>query len=497
MSAEARAPTGPGEAWLRGAAYLLLVGLAILTPLALSETRPAFVSMSYGATFLPYELMGLTAGVAILAIGAVELRRRRGGDVAGRVAVLVPCLLALHVVTQNSEYAQRRFDYDCYEYAGRALLAGESPYRAGLIYLYPPLTAQGFAAAHTAVTWTSERVGASLERDAVWDRVFYLYQCAQVLLVVAAYFLLLRLGRDLGFVSRWAPVTIGVLLVFDNPVFRTLRHGQINLWVLNLALLGLVGARRRPALAGLAVALATHVKLYPILLLFPMLLCAHWRAAVWTVAFLAGVVVLGAEGGRDWTLWSQYLALVGADFGGEVAFRNNSLHSIAFNTATLVFGGRGDGAGVRWVVRLGTVAAGAWALQRLARREQIRRRALDPAGDRRTFAAHGADALAFALLASPSVWEHHYVMALPLALVALAWRGADRPGLVALGLFLTLAMPTFDLFPLGYHRVAGLLLLLGLTAPGRLEGGVEAAAAGASPVDQPSDPDPTVVRPAR
>ena len=31
-----------------------------------------------------------------------------------------------------------------------------------------------------------------------------------------------------------------------------------------------------------------------------------------------------------------------------------------------------------------------------------------------------------------------------------------------------LAMPTFDLFPLSYHRLAGMLLLLGLTAPGTL-----------------------------
>ena len=31
-----------------------------------------------------------------------------------------------------------------------------------------------------------------------------------------------------------------------------------------------------------------------------------------------------------------------------------------------------------------------------------------------------------------------------------------------------LAMPTFDLFPLSYHRLAGMLLLLGLTSPGAL-----------------------------
>ena len=128
--------------WLRVAAYACLAAVAIACPLVLSEVRPDFLSMSYGVSFLPYELLGFTGGVAILAAGIFELRRRRAGDVASRVAVAVPCLLALHFVTLTSEYAQRRFDYDCYEYAGRALLAGESPYRVGLIYLYPPLTAQ-------------------------------------------------------------------------------------------------------------------------------------------------------------------------------------------------------------------------------------------------------------------------------------------------------------------------------------------------------------------
>jgi hypothetical protein len=451
--------------WLRAGAYALLAGVAIAVPLVLAEVRPAFVSMSYGLSFLPYELLGLTGGVAILAAGVFELRRRRAGDVASRVAVLVPCLLALHFVTLTSEYAQRRFDYDCYEYAGRAILAGESPYRAGLIYLYPPLTAQLFATAHRGVATVSEGLGAESGRDAVWDRVFYLYQCAQVLLLLGAYFLLLRFGRELGLAWRWAPLLIGGLLVFDNAVFRTLRHGQVNLWVLDLSLIGLLWARHRPALAGVAIALAGHVKLYPLLLLFPLSLCGRGAAAAWTLGAAAGISVLGSDLARDWTLWSQYAALVGSGFPGEVAFRNNGLHSMAFNTARLVFGASGAEAPVRWFVRLATLAFGVWALVRFAQRERARRRGGALGLDARCFAAHGADALAFALLASPSVWEHHYVMALPLALVACVARGADRPGLVALGLFLMLAMPTFDLFPFGYHRFAGMLVLLAASSP--------------------------------
>ena len=56
-------------------------------------------------------------------------------------------------------------------------------------------------------------------------------------------------------------------------------------------------------------------------------------------------------------------------------------------------------------------------------------------------------------------------MALPLAIYAVVRRGRERAGWVAVCIFAMLAMPTFDLFPLGYHRMAGMLGLLLLTAP--------------------------------
>ena len=61
------------------------------------------------------------------------------------------------------------------------------------------------------------------------------------------------------------------------------------------------------------------------------------------------------------------------------------------------------------------------------------------------------------------------MLALPLALVAVALRGRERPGLVALGIFLAFGMPTFDLFPLSLHRLAGMLMLLALTPARRLD----------------------------
>jgi hypothetical protein len=450
--------------------YAVLAVVAALAPLALAAWAPAFVGTSYGSRSLPFELLGLTGGALLLGVALREWRRRAPRGAAALLEAAVPLAVALHFLVSTSEYAERRFDYDCYEYAGRALLAGQNPWQVGLIYLYPPLTAKALAAAHQGVEALSAALGWSTARDDVWERVFYLYQCAQLGLVLAAYFLLLRLARMLGLAAPWLPLLVGVLLVFDNAVFRTLRHGQINLFVLDLSLAALLFARRAPAAAGLALALAAHLKLYPLLLVLPLALGRELRALGWSALWLAGIALALADFGRDLTLWRWYAEFLREDFPGEIALRNTSAHAIFHNATQLLTGApRAVGA----LAALASAGFAAWYLARAALRERALRALRagagpDPARDARALGAHGADALAFALLVSPSVWEHHYVLALPLALWAVALRGRERPGQLALAIFLMLGMPTFDLFPLSLHRLAGMLWLLALTPARRL-----------------------------
>jgi len=465
-------------ALLSGVLYATIGIVASLLPPVLARLDTPFISTTYGSPFAKFELLGLTGALALAAVALLELRRSGAESWRERLELLVPFLVALHFLTLISEYATKPFDYDCYEYAGRALLLGENPHMRGLIYLYPPLTAQAMALAFRVVEFLTGQLGWALERDAVWDHVFYLYQCAQLLLILLAYFLCRQLVRQAGLVSFWASMLVAALLLFDNALFRTLRHGQINLWVLNFALIGILFSRRAPLLSGLGIALAAHLKLYPLILLLPLAASGRWRAMLWTVVAFAGIALLQTDLGRDWTVWGWFVDFFFAHFPGEKAFRNNSLHSLFFNLLKLFFAERSPGFWGRVLgagLSLATLAAGVWFLQRLWVRERGYRAVAsagqagdDSARDTRRFLAHGADALAFALLFSPSVWEHHFVLALPLALWAVATRWQERPGLLALGIFLMLAMPSFDLFPLSYHRLAGMLLLLGLTSPGAL-----------------------------
>jgi hypothetical protein len=75
------------------------------------------------------------------------------------------------------------------------------------------------------------------------------------------------------------------------------------------------------------------------------------------------------------------------------------------------------------------------------------------------------DLLGLSLLISPLAWEHHYVMAVPIVVWAVSFGGQARLIRVGLATILVLCIPTFDVFPLSYHRILGLFLLLQSVQP--------------------------------
>jgi hypothetical protein len=440
---------------------------AVVAPLALAAQAPPWLASSYGASHVRFELFAAFAALVAALAAGLELHARRARSVRELVPVLAPLVVTLHYAFLIGEYSRKPFDYDCYEYAARAILLGENPYAVGLNYLYPPLTAQALALAHRALAGAAALVGAPPDPEAVWSTLFYLFQCAQLGLIALLQALAVRFARAAGLEAAPAHALVALLLLVDNPLLRTLRHGQINLWILNLALLAILLARRRPALAGLALALGAHAKLYPLVLLVPLAAARCGRAIAWTALAGAAIALAQTDLGRDWSPWSAFARFYAGAYPGEVAYRNASFHSLAWNTLRLVFGAPPESlqAPVRLAASAVSAATAIWLCLRTAARARAADGTAGGPGRERALLANAADALAFSLLISQSVWEHHFLLALPLAIEAVATRGRERPGAIAAAAFLMLGMPTFDLYPLGYHRAAGLLWLLVLTRP--------------------------------
>ncbi len=453
------APSSPDPAAsLPLGGMLAAVGLALLAvvlPLALWPLELPTLSHTYGRSYQTFELMGFFGGGFVIAWAAWALRRPedwRAERVAPVAALAVATLYATGFV---SEFSQASWDWSCYRDAGAAVLAGESPYAR--CYIYPPLFAQVLAGLFRVVAPVQEGLGAGLGDP--WAGVFHVFQAGQVLAVALVALLGQRLARRWGMSPVAAAVLVAGLVVLDNPLLRTLRHDQINLWILAISLLAVDVVDRQPLVAGALVALAAHLKLYPLALLAPWMLAGRWKAVGAAVGMTAALSV--AVTGRHPEQWAE-LAALGPKVAAGQYYRNNSLVGLVINLvrvpATLV------GASVEgWVGLLRLVGMGASAVAGgLVGLRMLRRWRAGEAGAAR-LAADTSDVFALQLLVSPLVWEHHFVLALPVAWYAVARVGRTRPLLVALGVALMLWMPTADVWLLSHHRLVGLLLLLWAT----------------------------------
>jgi hypothetical protein len=193
----------------------------------------------------------------------------------------------------------------------------------------------------------------------------------------------------------------------------------------------------------------------------------------WLAVASLSIVFIQTNGGQDWTLWQQFLAYF-ENVETPSNYRSNSINSLVGNSLKVI---------TRLVlmpIDLAPIlinglklAILAWLMLRLIQREHIynkmpRSTASGKADSWSTtyrVYGHTMDTVTLSLLISPSVWEHHLVVAIPIAIWALATRRKDQFLLVAIGTFLIFCVPIYDIFPFSYNRLVGLLMLLYLTSP--------------------------------
>ncbi len=422
----------------------------------------------------PFQLFVFCATVALIVAATVALRRGKDAALGARVPIILLVLVGLHYLSFMRQHSARSWDYECYEQAAQAIVAGSNPY--GGCYLYWPLVAQTMAVLHqlSALGLAALPTAGNTEAGQLWDLLFYLYEASQWLLIILAYFLCYRFARRVALNPLVAALLVAGLFVFNNPLVATITYNQVNLWVLNLVLLALLLWRTHPWLSGLAVALGGQIKLYPLIFLLPWTLTKQVRAVAGAAVGTLALVLIQTGGGRDWHLWSQFLAFAGTFPKGRY-FRDNSLHSVIYNVYDQSVRGLGwPTTNLQATVDL--LYSGAillmcgYFLVRFVVRERAYA-ALADGGEQAAmdrFYGHTMDAVALGLIISPVVWEHHYVLAMPLVIWAVATQGHVHPWPVGIAAFLIFAIPTFDVFPVSYHRLVGLLYLVHLTWPAAL-----------------------------
>lgn len=270
-----------------------------------------------------------------------------------------------------------------YQYGGRAVLDGQSPYArddpvTGLPFTYPPFAAVLMVplallpAWLAAALWTGASVGAL---------------GASVVVVRRA------LGRPS---PAWLVVLVGAAALGLEPVWQNLTFGQVNLILMLVVLVDLLRPGRR--LSGVALGVVAGVKLTPLVFVVLLVLAGHRSAAGRAVLAFSATVAIGLAAMPGSTAYWTDGLLDPSRVGPPALAHNQSV----YGALTRLLGSAPPP--LLWLAVAGPLAlavvlvAAAWWRR----------------GDRVLGTCLGAVAM---LLASPVSWSHHWVWAVPVALV--------------------------------------------------------------------------------
>jgi len=275
-----------------------------------------------------------------------------------------------------------------------------------------------------------------------------------------------------GSPSRPLSLMVCLLFVFFirlNAVWQTLKFGQINLILLFFILMFWILAReRRPAVAGLFLALAILLKTYPIIIVPALFLLGRRREVAWTSGWLglaaAISLFLPGEIWRDWVAnvlpASGYMrALVGEIQPAH--FMNHSLNAViarlmtenAFAQPLLVNPGL---ARISAYIAAGLVLGSSGVV--IARIPRDRYDAVDQLM---------VVALPAMFLIAPFSWDQHIVYLTPVALLLLTaipeFTGIRRWAFHLVGVVTAVLLGLQEFSALSFHAVL-VLWLLGIVA---------------------------------
>jgi hypothetical protein len=424
------------SALLGGLFFSLLVGLRSISPdLVRSGSDPWYWEAGIGSLALAY----------LAAVGIFSRRLMQFPEL--RVPLACTVLVGLFWLEFIRQTYGATWDFGCYFLAGKMIGGAGNIYNSTLLeghrYLYSPALATLFSIVHL------------LPAGWQFELAYWGWSIINYWLVMLFFLLLVASLRVYNITTPWLwPAAAGAVMV-NVPLQRTLIYSQANLAVACLILGGLLLYRKRPAGAGGMLAGAALLKSSPALLLLPVIIEKRWKTIIGFIA--AGMLLIAASIALVGTQpWLDFLASY-RNLYSHAVYRDNSIQSLIFSLSRLPRLTAGQNTFLLLLAQALAWLAAIWFIG-LALRAKYRRVLLSDAKES-FFEAALPFFLVAMLVASPYLWEHHWVMA-QLAFCLLVARSIGTryltPALICYAL--VFLIPTFDVFLLSYHRLAGLIL---------------------------------------
>ncbi|MFC2172204.1 glycosyltransferase family 87 protein [Acidobacteriota bacterium] len=425
-------------------AYLIITAstIAYVLVIAFFKGREGLLDVLRPGPLSDLHVTVLFVGIAWILAGTVLVLLIRGA-ITQRNIVFYLSLYLLAFLYVNTIRERNFFgDFPVYYKAAQSLNNGE-PFEP--TYLYPPLWA------------TCIQPFAPLGEKAT------LLVCLSVNFIsLLLFFVLLdRILQRYGFSPNLARLLSLAALGINAAVLRNMLYVQVNIHLANLILLCMLLYRSHRFLAALALGLAVHLKVTPLVLVIPFLLKKDWKWLGYFAIALAAVFLLtSAVNSPDYYLdFFNNIRDIRRDESlvldeMNISLRDCSVDSVVRATSVYLHLNPTAGTVIIWIIKLLVLLASLHVLSGCLRN--------------RVFYENGEDAVIFnsfpvllflMVMLSPIVWVHHLVLVIfPIIVFLKKTSKVEEIALWGAAYFLVFLVPTFDFFPLSFHRLLGLAL---------------------------------------
>lgn len=416
-----------------------------------------------------FELFGFCIFFILIFAANIDLRNYPNLSLRNIILIWLPFFVSLFFLSLVIEMSHKSWDYKNYENAFKSVLIGNNPYQS-MHSLYPPPFAKSMVIVYRLGKWLYPLLNKSVESSSLWGFVFFVHQSSLLFFLLYSYHLSLRFARIIGISTIKSSLFVSALFIFNVPILRTISYNQVNFYVVVSILLSMILFSNMPYISGIAIAIGGLIKLFPFVIVLPSLGLRKWKVILGVSIGGLVIILLQTNYFQDFLLWKQFILFYTSfPVGRESSmFRSTSPLSFIRNLISLI---NLPSTSVLLIYLVLLFVILGWYATRFAQREKIYSLAISDNTNllmnHEIFRniGHLVDFSVLSLLLSPSAWEHHYVIAIPLGIWIFAIHSRDFSALAGIGLLFVFLLPVYNFFPFSYLRVLGLIILLFQSSP--------------------------------
>jgi len=382
-------------------------------------------------TLLSLTIFWMIAGGLLILI---YYQRINSGNILAFVCFIIISFLYLNILRERSDFG----DIDDYINAAKNLFNRETFH---LRYFYPPFLAtilQPFV----------------ISGD---KTIFGVYWVINFISLLLFYYLLRKMLMHYNFSSNLSTIITFCFMVVNVPILRTMLYAQPNLHVINLIFVCLLFYERSKIISALALAIAVHLKISPVIFVLLFLFEKDFKWFIWfsliTLSIaLFTIIIYGFSPYHDFLLNLRYIYQANG-----LAYRDTSIDS--FFRAVFSFLDIHNSIMFYSILitKIVLTIVVAWIGYRV-----IENNNFFETESKGKIVYNGAPIVfVLMMLLSPLVWEHHAVFVSFTYLILLKKIESNSEWFIfGFAYFIEFLLPTFDFFPWSYGRLVSPLIIL-------------------------------------